>query len=39
MRRQAGVFDENEEGGCKYETVQPGRMELWIRHVASYFNS
>ena len=27
MRRQAGVSDENEEGGCEYETVQPGRME------------
>ena len=24
MRRQAGVSDENEEGGCEYETVQPG---------------
>ena len=26
-RRQAGVSDENEEGGCEYETVQPVRME------------
>ena len=26
-RRQAGVSDENEEGGCEYERVQPYGME------------